>query len=119
MKKSSNNVKAFKFSALDYLLKPIDPTELLEAVAKVETEQHAEIIQIKYATLLSNFKKMENQQTLILKTSEKIFSVNIQDIVCCSSEKNHTTFHLSNFTNIVASKTLKEYEFLLSDLGFF
>lgn len=112
-------VKAFRCSAIDYLLKPINSKELIEAVEKTETALDKEMMELKLNTLFSNIERPKNLQKIILKTAEKIFSVNIQDVIHCQGETNYTTFYLLDGSKIIVSKNLKEYEITLSDLGFF
>lgn len=112
-------IKAFRFSAIDYLLKPIDPTDLIEAVKKAEETINKETLELKFGTLLTNIERPKNLQKIVLKTADKLFSVNIQDIVNCESEKNYTTFYFINAPKLVVSTTLKEYETLLVPSGFF
>lgn len=112
-------IRAFRFSAIDYLLKPLDATELIEAVNKAEEALTKDVMELKLNTLFSNLERPKNLQKLVLKTAEKIYSVNIQDIVSCESEKNYTTFYFVNAPKLVVSTTLKEYETLLKPFGFF
>lgn len=112
-------IKAFKFSAIDYLLKPVDPAELVIAVKKAQETNKKELLELKYATLFTNMERPKNLQKIILKTAEKIFAVNIQDIVHCTSDKNYTTFHLINAPKVLVSTALKEYETVLNQHGFF
>jgi two-component system LytT family response regulator len=112
-------IKAFRFSAIDYLLKPVDPTDLIEAVKKAEEVLNKEMLELKFGALFANMEKPKDPQKLILKTSDKLYSINIQDIVHCESEKNYTTFYLVSGLKLLVSTTLKDYETLLSPLGFF
>lgn len=112
-------IRAFRFSAIDYLLKPIDPADLVEAVTKAEESLNKEVLEVKLNTLFANIERPKNLQKLVLKTAEKIYSVNIQDIVNCESEKNYTTFYFVNAPKLVVSTTLKEYETLLKPFHFF
>ncbi len=112
-------IRAFKFSAIDYLLKPLDPSELVAAVKKAIENNKKEMLELKYATLFANIERPKNLQKIILKTSDKIFSVNIQDIVHCTSDKNYTTFHFINAPKVLVSVTLKDYEMMLGQHGFF
>lgn len=112
-------IKAFRFSAIDYLLKPLDSNELIEAVKKVEDSLNKEVFDMKINNLFSNLERPKNLQKLILKTAEKIYSVNIQDIVNCESEKNYTTFYFINAPKLVVSTNLKEYESMLTPFNFF
>lgn len=112
-------IKAFRFSAIDYLLKPIDPADLAEAVKKAEETLNKEAMELKFGTLLTNLERPKDLQKLVLKTADRLYSVNVQDIVNCESEKNYTTFYFINAPKLVVSTTLKEYETLLSPFGFF
>lgn len=112
-------IKAFRSSAIDYLLKPLNPTDLIEAVKKAEKAIDKDVFDMKFSALFANLERSKNLQKIILKTSEKIFSVNIQDIIRCESEKNYTTFYLVGGTKILVSTTLKDYETLLGETGFF
>lgn len=112
-------IKAFRFSAIDYLLKPVDPTDLVEAVNKAEESINKEALELKFGTLFTNIERPKNLQKLILKTNDKLYSINVQDIVNCESDKNYTTFYFIDGLKLVVSTTLKEYETLLSPHGFF
>lgn len=101
------------------MLKPIDPADLVEAVTKAEESLNKEVLEVKLNTLFANIERPKNLQKLVLKTAEKIYSVNIQDIVNCESEKNYTTFYFVNAPKLVVSTTLKEYETLLKPFHFF
>lgn len=111
-------VKAFRFSALDFLLKPVDPEELIKVVAKIKevvgkTRDHAHI-----DLLLENIRKKDNFKRIALSTSEGIHLFEVSDIIRCESEDNYTRFHIRNSKPLLISKTLKEYEELLSGHGF-
>ncbi|NMH28639.1 LytR/AlgR family response regulator transcription factor [Flavobacterium silvaticum] len=112
-------IRAFRFSAIDYLLKPLDPKELEEAVKKAEESSNKEIFDTKLSNLFANIERPKNLQKLILKTADRIYSVNIQDIVSCESDKNYTTFNFINAPKLIVSTNLKEYEMLLSPHNFF
>jgi len=112
-------IKAFRVSAIDYLLKPLDPDDLMEAVKKVEESLGKEVFEMKLNNLFTNLERPKNLQKLILKTADKIYSANIQDVVNCESEKNYTTFNFINSPKLVVSTNLKEYESMLTPFGFF
>jgi two-component system LytT family response regulator len=112
-------IRAFRFSAIDYLLKPLDGQELKEAVKKAEVSVTKEVFDLKLHNLFSNLERPKELQKLVLKTIDKIYSVKIQDIVNCESDKNYTTFHFSNAPKIIVSTNLKEYETLLTPYNFF
>lgn len=112
-------VKAFRFSALDFLLKPVDPEDLLKVVAKIKdvvgkTRDYAHI-----DLLLENIrKKNDNFKRIALSTSEGIHLFEVSDIIRCESEDNYTRFYIRNSKPLLISKTLKEYEEMLSGHGF-
>ena len=111
-------VKAFKFSAIDYLLKPIDPDELITAVDRVKTYRESD--KINMSALLDNLKGIKNDsKKLVLKTAESIFLINIADIIRCESSGNYTKFYLTNQKPVLVSRTLKEYDDILTEYHFF
>lgn len=112
-------IRAFRFSAIDYLLKPLDATELTQAVKKAEESFGKDIFDAKLNNLFANIERPKNLQKLVLKTADKIYSVNVQDIVSCESDKNYTTFNFINAPKLIVSTNLKEYEMMLSPHNFF
>lgn len=115
-------IKAIKFSAIDYLLKPIDPEELIIAINKTAEKrkkiQHQPQLQIN--NLLENLKAINKQNfKLSLPTSDGAIYVPIDEIIRCESDTNYTNFYFKNEERpTIVSKTLKEYEELLTDFGF-
>lgn len=112
-------IKAIKFSALDYLLKPIDLEFLQEAVNKAVEKRTSSNSGDRYRHFIDNIresgKKMEN---LSIPTSYGMVFVKVSDIIRCESSSNYTVFFLQNKDQVVATRTLKEYEELLDDHGF-
>lgn len=112
-------IKAFRFSALDFLLKPVDPEELQKVISKIndvlsKSDNYAHI-----DLLLENIrKKVDNFKRIALSTADGIHLFEISDIIRCESEDNYTKFYIKNNKPILISKTLKEYEELLSEHGF-
>ena len=105
-------VKAFKFAAVDYLLKPIDPDELMDAVSRVEgQDKPAERIDL----LKENFVKAKR---IALNTLQKIHIVNVEEILRCESNINYTMFYFTDGTKLLVTKTLKEFDNLLSGHNF-
>ena len=112
-------VKAFKFSALDYILKPVDPEELIAAIEKCKTQNNYEFKE-KFETFdLNSAKQNNNNRKLVLKTQETIHIVEICDIIRCESDGCYTTFYTVDNRKIMISKTIKEYDELLTELVFF
>jgi two-component system LytT family response regulator len=111
-------IRAIRFCAVDYLLKPVDILELQAAVRRAISKIQSENPNMAMATLLSNRKHEHADPKIALTTSERILFVQISDIVRCLGENNYTTVFLQNGISILVSKTLKEFEELLSDKGF-
>jgi two-component system LytT family response regulator len=113
-------LQAFRFSCVDYLLKPVDDNQLADAVnratKRIQEKEPAENLD----TLLYNLKARESGQKLkICITSLKGFVVvKLSDIIYCEANRNYTIFHLENKKQIMASKTVLDYEELLQDSGF-
>jgi len=111
--------KAFKFCAIDYLLKPININELKDAVEKVEKKKEKEFDKDKVTNLLENLKnKDEGINKLALSTLEGLTFVQLSDIIRCESSDNYTMFFLVNGERIMVSKTIKHFEELLSSHNF-
>lgn len=110
-------IKAIKFSALDYLLKPVDASELKSALDRaLETiEEKKEGSQ--YDALTKNIQPNEKRR-LVLKTQESVHVVELDQIIRCEADRNYTSFFLKDNKKILVSKTLKEYETLLSAHNF-
>jgi len=109
-------LKAFKFSAIDYLLKPIDQEELGKAVNKAKgTTDNPESLQLLQENISKSIGKMER---MILNTQDKIHVVKIADIIRCESDVNYTRFYLASGEKVLVTKTLKEFDEMLHDCGF-
>ncbi len=112
-------IKAIKFSAIDYLLKPIFPDDLVEAVNKAEKNVLSKLTQQNVEVLLENFRKPEIEPPkIVLSTAEKIHVVNVKDIIRCESDNYYTRYFFIDGKKLLISKTLKENEELLSDYNF-
>jgi two-component system LytT family response regulator len=109
-------VQAFKFSAVDYILKPIVASELIDAVERASKAIQREDTELKLGALFSNLEKIKK---IVLKTAESIHIINIKNIIRCEADVNYTTFYLENSEKLMVSKTLKEYAELLEPSGFF
>lgn len=112
-------VKAFKFSALDFILKPVDPEELQQTIKKIkeatgrsDSFEHIDL-------LLENIrKKVDNYKRIALSTSDGIHLFEVSDIIRCEAKVNYTQFYIKNHKPVLISKTLKEYEEILTEHGF-
>ncbi len=111
-------LKAIKFSAIDYLLKPIDIEELQAAVGKVQQKKKSNQNK-NLETLISNLNvKSNREQTISLSTSEGFEFIPVAEIIFCEANGSYTNFHLKGNKKLLVSKHLKEYENLLSEHNF-
>jgi len=112
-------IKAFRFSATDYLLKPIDPDELMEAVEKAKAAStNSEGQKESISLLLESMKSKQTPRKLALHSQEKIHVANVEEIVRLEAGGNCTFFHFRDKSRLLVTKTLKEYDKTLSDAGF-
>ncbi len=112
-------IQAVKFAALDYLLKPVNPDELISAVAKAETRVRNKIQNEQLNFLLQQIKAPENVvQKIALPQHNEIRYVEVKEILRCEADNTYTFFFLANGDKILISKPLKEYSDLLKPHGF-
>ncbi len=111
-------IQAFRFSAVDYLLKPIIADELKEAVQKAELLKNALGNPNQYRVLLENVSTPDSEKKICLSTLTEMRVCEVNDILRCESEHNYTTFYFVKDKPLMVSKTLKEYEDLLKEYGF-
>lgn len=112
-------LKAFKFSAVDYLLKPINIEDLQAAVHKVQPGTDFESKE-KISTLIENIsRKGEAMEKIAIPSMEGLQFVNLEEIVYCESQDNYTQFFLTDGRRIMVSKTIKHFEELLDPDSFF
>jgi two-component system LytT family response regulator len=112
-------IKAIKYSALDYLLKPVIPQDLVEALEKVARKK-AERLKNKNLDINSKEAKMQEEKSrkIILSTAEMIHVIDVEDIIRCESDNYYTNFFFVDGRKLLISKTLKENEDLLSPHNF-
>ncbi len=111
-------IKAIKFSALDYILKPIDSEELHSSIIMAMDSLEFKREDTQYTALENNIQPT-NRRKLVLKTQESVYVVDLNEIVRCEADKNYTFFYLSNGKKILVSRTLKDFETMLNGYGFF
>jgi len=112
-------VLAFKFAAIDFLLKPLNPEELVDAIKRAETLIQEHFI-TQFQALEENLKTdLRQKKKVVLKTQENIYLVDLQDITHCESDGCYTFVHTISSDKIIISKTLREFDDMLCDSGFY
>jgi len=109
-------IQAFRFSAIDYLLKPVEPEMLIEACSRLTGDSKISEINKKLEVLLNNRNSFEK---IALPTLDGINFVKIKDIIRCESDNNYTNIFLNDGKKHIVSKTLKEFDEMLTPFNFF
>ncbi|MFB9054201.1 LytR/AlgR family response regulator transcription factor [Formosa undariae] len=111
-------LKAIRSCALDYLMKPVVISELQQAVQNVLKVVEHKKENHKLKTLVENLKNNQGPKKIALSTADELFFVAVDDIIRCKGENNYTMFFLTDKRSILVSRTLKEWDELLSAYGF-
>jgi two-component system LytT family response regulator len=110
-------VQAFKFSAIDYLLKPVSRDDLRAAIGRLSDKIHKTDAAKKIETLIHNLNGVSRR--ICVPVLNGLVFVQVNDIIRCQSDVNYTTLYLRDKQKMVVARTLKEFEELLSDYNFF
>ena len=112
-------IEAFRYAALDYLLKPLDADDLQTAVQKAQQQLKYSQTHLQLEILRENLEKLTAQnRKMVLRDSDNIYVVMLSDIVYCRAEGSYTVFKLIDEREILVSKNLGEYEKLLENAQF-
>lgn len=112
-------IKAFKFSAIDYLLKPIDIEELKRSLEKLEKRMGSTITE-RLQQLMQNIRSESSANfKLALPTTDGLIFIKVKNVLYCEASSNYTEITMEDNKKYVVSRTLKEYEDLLLDQDFF
>lgn len=109
-------LKAFQYSAVDYLLKPVDPELLKSAVEKMAEKKKSSAVQLEI--LKQSMQEDAKLERIALHTSDKIVVSELKDIIRLEAMTNYTYFYFSDGSKLLITKTLKEYDTMLGDSGF-
>jgi len=114
-------IRAFKFSAIDYLLKPIDIEELQTAVQRAaeKISQDKQTSSVNLETLLQHIRTPKKLNRIILPSTQGFIVTNPEEILRCESDRNYTTFYFTTGKKLLVSRTIKDYEEMLSEYNFF
>ncbi len=111
-------IKAIKFSAMDYLLKPVDEEELVKAVKRVEENQNKKSNKDRVSNLIQNVRKTTDNQKIGLTSSDGLEFIEIKTILRCEADGKYTSVFLHDGKKLLVSKNLKEFEDLLTEYNF-
>lgn len=112
-------IQAIRFSAIDYLLKPIDPSELVMALQKAIQNISNNTMQKQLSVLLQQYSgKNDTGKQIVLKDIDKTYFIKVSDILYCEAEGSYAKFYLTNSDPIFVSRNLRYYEELLAPAGF-
>jgi len=111
-------IKAFKYSAMDYLLKPIDNDDFIKAIERLNKRVSAADTEVQIKMLLNNLKKEDHKKTIRIPTLDGFEILEIRNIIHCQAETSYTHIFTEQQKYMV-SKSIKFYEDLLKDANFF
>jgi two-component system LytT family response regulator len=109
-------LQAIKFSALDYLLKPVSVEDLRIAFELAENQILAEL-KLQLSVLQTNLHSTKNK-TIALRTSEKIYLIDVNNIIRCKADRSYTYFFVTEQKKYIVSQPMKEFEEILKEYGF-
>ena len=112
-------IKAIKYAAFDYLLKPIDIEELQITIKKAEQQIALNNTAERLETLAHNLTGKNQFQKIAIPTMEGLLFFNLSDIIYLEAESNYTTLHFVNHPKLIASRTMRDFEELLPSDMFF
>ena len=113
-------VQAFKFSAIDYLLKPVAPDDLNQAIKKVNEKHSYKETTGKFDVLFHNLKNLQgSSKRICVPVINGLVIVHLSDIIRCQSDVNYTTLFMKDKQKLIVAKTLKEFEEMLTEYHFF
>lgn len=110
-------IDAFRFSAIDFLTKPINPDELAKSVQKAENNIKNKLF-LEQVAVMNEKNLAKSEKKIVLKELDAIHIIKVKDLVCCEASGIYTTFFIDNNKQIVVSKNLKEYEEILEPYDF-
>ena len=113
-------LKAIKFSAIDYIVKPINEVEFQQAIQNViQLIESCKNTQPQTENLLESYKKETQLKKIVLRTADALHIVDLAEVMYCKSDNSYTSFYVESGEKIMVSKGIRDYADLLSEYGFF
>lgn len=111
-------IKAIKFNAVDYILKPVNEYEFCHAIQQaIDHIEHDEVV-MQTERFIDHYAHGIQGKKMLLRTVDALHVIDVRDIVYCKSDNSYTTFFLNDAREIIVSKSIKEYYDILEDFGF-
>jgi len=111
-------LKAIKHHALDYILKPVNIAELMQAVNRAEGLFDKQVANRQINNLLQSMQRLQIPEKINIPLADGFLYVSVQDIIRCEAESSYTVFYFTNRNKIVVTRTLGSYEAMLRPHGF-
>ncbi len=116
----SYSLKAFKYSALDYLLKPVSIVDLQNAVSKAKNNSYSKNVNLQVKSLLHNINSASNgKQKIAIQTLDGFELVKEEEVIRLEAKGNYTEIILKDKSKLLASKSIKDFEDILNTDVFF
>ena len=112
-------LKAFKYAALDYVLKPYAPSDIISAISRVKTQDYPKEVLSQLNRLVTMQSIQQNSTKISLKTSEGIYLVDVEEITNIEADGSYSIINLANGKTKVVSKNLKYFDELLKVYNFY
>jgi len=111
-------IRAFQYSAIGYIIKPIDPDELVDAIARIMPGKKGQIDQ-RLEVFKNHYNNPNTFEKISISATDSIYFRSIRDIIRCEAEDNYTHIYLKGGEKITASKTIKFYQDMLANYNFY
>ena len=111
-------IHAIKFSAMDYILKPVNQFEFNNAIENALSSNETSLMETQVTNFFDHYEKKTMTKKMVLRTAEALHLVNISDILYCKSDNSYTTFYIDGQKELLISKGMKEFEGILVQYGF-
>ncbi len=111
-------IKAIKFSAIDYILKPVNEFEFVNAIENALKSIETKDMEKQVNNFFDHYEKKTQSKKIVLRTTEAMHIIDVSEIIYCKSDNTYTTFYLSDKKEILVSRSIKEYAELLEGYNF-
>ncbi len=111
-------IKAIKFSALDYILKPVNEYEFRNAIENALQLLENQQVEKQVDNFFEHYNQPSKAKKIVLRTAEAMHIVDLSEVIYCNSDNSYTTFFLEDKRQVLVSKSIKEYSEMLEGYGF-